>query len=179
MKASLFSFAAMVITLNVVGCGPAEPGEDVGSGPELGQSKAGLQSGQSVAIRPSHSGKCLDVKDASQADWAQVQQWDCWGGASQTFVATWHSDYDAWSFKAAHSGKCLSVAGGASATPLAQATCTYGNYQMFRVQGTGPFRLQSVYSGKYVDISGYSVDNGALAHMWDPNYLMNQSFSIF
>ncbi|MFJ8802883.1 RICIN domain-containing protein [Streptomyces sp. NPDC102487] len=51
-----------------------------------GAQSSSIESGGLYEIRSQASGKCLDVKDASEADGASIVQWTCNGGTNQRFV---------------------------------------------------------------------------------------------
>jgi Ricin-type beta-trefoil lectin domain-like len=74
--------------------------------------------------------RCADVLNSSMDDGAPVTQWDCNGGANQTFqlrplTDTTGADTGYVQIVAAHSGKCLDVAGASADenAPVQQATC--------------------------------------------------------
>ncbi|GAA3507512.1 RICIN domain-containing protein [Streptomyces showdoensis] len=60
----------------------------------------------SYAIVARHSGKCLDVYDASRADGAGLIQWQCDGDTNQRWRLEAVSG-GAVQLRAVHSGKCL------------------------------------------------------------------------
>ena len=84
-----------------------------------------------------NSGKCLDVKDASQSDGAQIQQYTClgWGQANQIFegVPVSSSDTSHVKYIAQHSHKCLDITGASTADGalLQQWSCNGGSNQAF------------------------------------------------
>ncbi|MET8251545.1 RICIN domain-containing protein [Micromonospora sp. NPDC005197] len=122
-----------------------------------------------VAAR--HSGKLLDVFNASTADGANVVQWGANGQANQR-----------WRFQDAgggystvtsvSSGKCLDVYGGGGATAdgvrVIQWTCNGGTNQQWRVEdlGTGYVRLVARHSGKCLDVLNAATADGAQAVQW-------------
>lgn len=125
----------------------------------------GLVYGAPAAARLTarHSGKCLDVKDASRAAGATVIQWACHGGANQQW-----SMEDAgggyWRLKAGHNGMCLDLASqsAANAVGLVQANCGSVTSQQWSTEdvGGGAFRLKSRYSGLCVDVDGARATDG-------------------
>lgn len=62
--------------------------------------------GDEVRIVAKHSGKCLDVYGGSTAVGAAVIQWGCHSGDNQRWIVSRNGAY---SFKAKHSGLCLSL----------------------------------------------------------------------
>jgi hypothetical protein len=84
-----------------------------------------------------NSGKCLDVKDVSQADGAPIQQYTClgWGQTNQIFegVPVSPSDTSHAKYIAQHSHKCLDITGASTADGalLEQWTCNGGSNQSF------------------------------------------------
>jgi alpha-D-ribose 1-methylphosphonate 5-triphosphate synthase subunit PhnL len=61
---------------------------------------------QNKVLKASHSGKCLDVANASTKNGESIMQFDCHGGDNQrvTYVPA------SGQIKFKHSGKCLDVA---------------------------------------------------------------------
>jgi hypothetical protein len=59
-------------------------------------------------VRAEHSGKCLDVDNASTADGANVKQWSCVGVPQQRWKLVWVGG-GYFELRAQHSGKCLDV----------------------------------------------------------------------
>ncbi|MFD9359788.1 RICIN domain-containing protein, partial [Streptomyces sp. NPDC060031] len=125
----------------------------------------------------------LDVAGGTSAtgDGADVHQWTCLG-ASQTNQRWFFSaesvqngkyTYD---IRAVHSGKCLDVAGGTSATgdgaDVHQWTClgtAQTNQQWYLTDaGNGTFYIQAVHSGKCLDVAGgtSATGDGADVHQW-------------
>jgi alpha-galactosidase len=115
-----------------------------------------------------HSGKLLDVYNASTADGADVVQWAANGQTNQR-----------WRFQDAgggyntvvsvNSGKCLDVYGGTGATAdgtrVAQWTCHGGTNQQWRVQDAGGGYLQLVarHSNKCLVVLNAATTDGAQA----------------
>ncbi|MFE9098041.1 RICIN domain-containing protein [Streptomyces sp. NPDC007264] len=131
----------------------------------------------SPKLMVNHSGKCLDVAVASQADGAFVQQWHCYNAPdNQTwnFVAVGDNDltdgYLAdgyYTLRAKHSGKCLEVAGGSTAdsAQVYQMTCATDNlrtYQQWKLvqRSDGFFGLVARHSGKCLTVPGGNLNDG-------------------
>lgn len=121
-----------------------------------------------------HSGKCLDVSLSvdGNANGADVQQWDCLGAKNQTWTITPAGTFygtRVYTVRAAHSGKCLDVAGYATSdgSRVQQWDCHGGNNQLFvpvRVNGNEPagvHELQALQSGKCLDVPASGQANGA------------------
>jgi hypothetical protein len=129
---------------------------------------------QSVAVAQ-HSQQCLDT-NLSTADGTQQQQFSCEGG-----------DQQQWSFRPVpgvadtftvvnqHSGKCLDVAGAATAdgAQVVHGTCGAVTSQQFTLRrvtyaGNDPhdFQLVARHSGKCVDVSGVSTAARAPVIQW-------------
>ncbi|WFB05764.1 RICIN domain-containing protein [Streptomyces sp. LX-29] len=77
-------------------------------------------SGGTYRIVAAHSGKCLDVAGAGTANGTNVFQWDCLSDTQRN--QRWYLTDEAWqngrytyNIVAAHSGKCLDVAGAGTA----------------------------------------------------------------
>lgn len=113
-----------------------------------------------------HSGKLLDVFNASTADDANVVQWAANGQANQQ-----------WQFRDAgggyftvvsvNSGKCLDVYGVSTAdgARVVQWTCGTGTNQQWRVQdlGTGYVQLVARHSNKCLAVLNAATTDGAQA----------------
>ncbi|MES1188018.1 MAG: RICIN domain-containing protein [Myxococcales bacterium] len=88
-----------------------------------------------VSLVASHSGKCLDVFDASGSNGARVQQYICNNGDNQKWeVVSQGPGFNAFRNKA--SGKCIDVAGGSTAdnANIQQYTCNTTFNQAFSWQ---------------------------------------------
>jgi hypothetical protein len=114
-------------------------------------------------IRNRHSDKCLDLKDWSTANGAQIQQWSCHGGKNQEWKSiTVNGDQRISRFVNMHSGKCLDINGasGANGARFIQWDCHGGNNQSFRVERAwipnerGGLQAWWAWSDKYGDWVG-------------------------
>lgn len=127
-------------------------------------------SGRNYAVVAKHSNRSLDVKDASLADGAPLQQWAYGGGANQKWTATTTGN-GLWQLRSVSSGKCVDVAGVSTANGAAvqQWACTGGANQQFRLedQGGGYFYVRPAHSNKCLDVTGVSTLDGALVQQWD------------
>ncbi|WP_222598250.1 RICIN domain-containing protein [Lentzea tibetensis] len=102
---------------------------------------SGIAAWQYYELRARHSDKCLDVDGrgagGAGADFANVMQYQCWGGANQQwrFAYVGNGYYE---LRARHSDKCLDVdgrgAGGAGAdfANVMQYQCWGGVNQQWR-----------------------------------------------
>ncbi|MEU8212987.1 alpha-galactosidase [Micromonospora sp. NPDC049044] len=122
-----------------------------------------------VAAR--HSGKLLDVFNASTADGANVVQWGANGQPNQRWRFQETGDGYA-TVTSISSGKCLDVYGGAGATAdgvrVIQWACNGGTNQQWRVEdlGTGYVRLVARHSGKCLDVLNAATADGAQTVQW-------------
>ena len=121
-------------------------------------------SGRTVHIVSKNSGKCLDVAGAGTHDGANVQQYDCHGGANQLWTLT-DKGNGYYLITAKNSGKCLDVAGVAThnGANVQQYDCHSGANQLWKLDGATargnivnlalnkPARQSSVYGGTGVD----------------------------
>ncbi len=100
-----------------------------------------------LAIVNQHSGKCLDVVDASSADQAKVQQFHCHLGSNQRWTFNQNGE-----IINQQSGKCLDVVDASSAdqAKVQQFHCHGGANQLWRVMQGGEILNQN--SGKCLDI---------------------------
>src|SRR5262245_28469290 len=117
-----------------------------------------------------HSARCMDVFGAQTGNDVNLIQWNCHGGANQSFtfvpVAGTTDTYNINTFTA---GKCVEVVGASTAdnARVAQNTCGTGTNQRFRlvpvtIAGTDKtFNIQAVHSSKCIGANGGVVDNGA------------------
>ena len=116
-----------------------------------------------------HSGKCLDVFDASTLAGANVILWPCIGDQNQQWLIIPIGD-GYYKFIARHSNKVLSVPGGnANGAPVVQSTENGTATQQWRfvdVDG-GYLRIIARGSGKTLEVSGGSSDDGTQIQQWD------------
>ncbi|MEU4519051.1 RICIN domain-containing protein [Amycolatopsis sp. NPDC024027] len=86
---------------------------------------SGGNGGTTSTVVGAGSGRCLDVPNASQAAGAQVELWDCNGGADQQWTSTAAGELRV------YGSSCLD-AGGQGTTPGTKAiiwTCAGGSNQ--------------------------------------------------
>ncbi|MFG2051825.1 RICIN domain-containing protein [Micromonospora sp. NPDC048935] len=132
-----------------------------------------------VAAR--HSGKLLDVSNASTADGANIVQWAANGQANQRWrIQDAGGGYS--TVTSVSSGKCLDVNGGASATGdgvrVIQWACNGGTNQQWRVEdlGTGYVRFVARHSGKCLSVLNAATADGAQAVQWTCGTGTNQQW---
>lgn len=131
-------------------------------------------------LEAEHSGKVLDVARAGPAG-AELIQWDWHGGPNQLFrifgcpIKPLHTEFVLDVVHASHDSGALIV----------QFPLHGGPNQLFRLEWVsdfevitpGPFRIVAEHSGKVLDVSGGSLENGAPVIQWDwhggPNQLFN------
>ena len=132
-----------------------------------------------VTVTARHSGKCVDVINASTSDGAEVAQYGCNGGSNQR-----------WTFRdlgtgyhqivAQHSGKCLDVDASSTANNarIVQRTCTSGQNQQWQVQDAGSsyVRLIARHSGKCLDVPSASTADGTRLIQYTCGSGQNQQF---
>ncbi|WP_328458091.1 non-reducing end alpha-L-arabinofuranosidase family hydrolase [Amycolatopsis sp. NBC_00438] len=122
------------------------------------------------ALRGAGSGRCLDVSNASQADGALLQIYDCSGGANQQWTSTSAGQLTV------YGGKCLDVPGSATAGTRVQIwTCHGGANQQWRVNSDGT--IAGVQSGLCLDVTGAATANGTAVELWTCNGGGNQKWT--
>jgi len=120
-------------------------------------------------IEAKHSGKVLDVADASTSDGAKVHQWSYAGGDNQQWkVVSTGGDY--YKIVAKHSGKALDVANASTADGAKVHQWDYvgGDNQQWKVVSTGGdyYKIVAKHSGKVLDVANASTSDGAKVHQW-------------
>ncbi|WP_432872038.1 endo-1,4-beta-xylanase [Microbispora rosea] len=120
-----------------------------------GTSSSPPPTGNGTAIKGVGSGRCLDVTEASQANGAQVEIWDCNGQSNQQWTQTSASELRV------YGNKCLDVNGGGTAdgTSVIIWDCNGQNNQKWRFNSDGT--ITAVGANKCLDITGGSTANGA------------------
>ena len=116
-----------------------------------------------------HSGKCLDVFDASTSAGANVIQWSCIGDQNQQWLVIPIGD-GYYKFIARHSNKVLSVPGGnANGAPVVQSTENGTATQQWRFVDldSGYLRIIVRGSGKALEVAGGSSVDGTQVQQWD------------
>jgi subtilisin family serine protease len=128
-----------------------------------------------------HSGKCLDVFDASTANGANVIQWTCVGEPNQHWQIIPIGD-GYFKFIARHSNKVLALASGSlvNGLPVVQMTDNGTASMQWRIVDvdSGYIRIMARPSGKALDVSGGSTTDGAQVHQWDYVGAANQQWLL-
>ena len=117
-------------------------------------------------------GKCVDVAgDDTGGDGTAVQLWDCQASAKDQHWTTSGQTLQTL-------GKCLDIAGGASAagTKLQLATCNGGGYQNWVAQSDGS--MENPTTGRCIDAPGGATANGTRLQIWDCNGTAAQKFAL-
>ena len=140
------------------------------------QEAAALEGTYQIIAR--HSGKALDVQGKSAAQKANVQQWQNVGGDNQQWQIT-SAGNGYYTLKAKHSDLALAVdldpaTNGGKQDPTANGVniFQYGTNQndnrLWKIEsvGEGYYKLTNKYSGKVLDVSRVSQNNGASVHQW-------------
>ncbi|MFG3340835.1 RICIN domain-containing protein [Glycomyces sp. NPDC048151] len=133
-----------------------------------------------VTLAARHSGKCVDVLNASTANGAETVQYACNGGANQewSFQSLGNGYYR---IAVGHSGKCLDVTGAstADAARVVQWTCGNGLNQQWEVRdsGSGYVRLVARHSGKCLDVPSSATADGTRLQQYACNGGQNQQFA--
>ncbi|MEV7097255.1 non-reducing end alpha-L-arabinofuranosidase family hydrolase [Amycolatopsis sp. NPDC051045] len=123
------------------------------------------------ALHGAGSGRCLDVQNASQADGAYLQIYDCSGGTSQQWTSTTAG------LLTVYGNKCLDVPGSATTagTRVQIWTCHGGANQQWRVNSDGT--ITGVQSGLCLDVSGAGTANGTAVTIWTCHGGTNQKWT--
>ncbi|WP_426502374.1 lectin [Dactylosporangium sp. McL0621] len=125
-----------------------------------------------VEVVGGQSGRCLDVSGQSTANGAQVQLYDCWGGANQRFTATASQQLQV------YGNKCLDAngRGTTNGTSVIIWDCNGQTNQQWTVNADGT--ITGVQSGLCLDASGAATANGTKIVLWSCNGGANQRWSL-
>ncbi|MDX6693327.1 MAG: hypothetical protein QOF02_930 [Blastocatellia bacterium] len=128
-----------------------------------------------------HSGKCMDVQNASYANGAPVMQYDCHDGLNQKWRFVPMSD-GFYEIISANSGKCLDVNQGSTAdgAQIMQYDCHGGTNQQWILNAEdGGFNvLVARNSGRVPSIAGVSYANGAKVLQWYYDFAPHQKWQL-
>ncbi|MFI5649433.1 non-reducing end alpha-L-arabinofuranosidase family hydrolase, partial [Kitasatospora sp. NPDC051705] len=129
------------------------------------------QAATTGALRGVGSGRCLDVSNASRADGAGVQIYDCWGGANQQWTSMSANQLTV------YGDKCLDVPNHATTvgTKVQIWSCSGGANQQWRVNADGT--VVGVESGLCLDVDGGGTANGTAAQLWTCTGGSNQKWT--
>jgi hypothetical protein len=126
-------------------------------------------------LRAVTAGRCLDVPNATVQTGAQVQIWDCHGGANQQWTLTGSGELTVYS---GGERRCLDAYGNGTANGTAAViwTCHGGANQRWDLNADGT--VTSVQSGLCLDVSAYATANGGAVHLWTCHGGSNQQWSL-
>jgi hypothetical protein len=131
---------------------------------------------EDVTLRAKHSGKCAQVNGASQANGANITQWDCvrqlnvqWEKVS--VGGPYFLLFAAHTTVGQQAGKCAQVDGRshANGANISQWDCLHQDNVIWstRPAGDGYVFLVNKESGKCMHVEGRSLANGAKISQWD------------
>lgn len=121
------------------------------------------------------------VSGGSTSGGAPIIQWPADAGAEQVWefgTTTYDGVYEGTFIVNANSGLCIN-SDGAAGDQLDQEICYYGNgNELFNIHGSlGSYdSFSNVGSGLYLDVNGYSWNEGAAIDTWYENNQPNQTF---
>jgi poly(3-hydroxybutyrate) depolymerase len=119
-------------------------------------------------LRNEGSGRCLDVSQASSANGAQTQIWDCHTNANQQFTQNGAA--------LQVMGKCLDAPPNAAAGTRVQIwDCHGGANQGWNVNSNGT--ISNAQTGLCLDVNGASTANGAAVIVWNCHSGANQRWA--
>ncbi|GHF29850.1 hypothetical protein GCM10018790_04180 [Kitasatospora xanthocidica] len=124
--------------------------------------------------------KCLEVADWRIDDGTPIRQWDCTGGANQSWYIVDIYGVNRFTLANAFTHKCVDIPGenAYAGAALVQWECNYNANQRFwkySASSTGP--VYSFQWNRYaIEIGGFSSNNGAPAQLWDINGGTNQAW---
>lgn len=131
-------------------------------------SSTGIRNGR-VTFTSVHSGKLLEVENASNDDGANIVQWDPLGGLNQQWDIS-NLNNGCYSIRAAHNGKSIDVYDWSTEDggEIRQWGYWGGEPQQWRFedQGDGTYGIISCYSGKALDVYNWSTENGGDIRQW-------------
>lgn len=164
----------------VAGAESDEDWMEVAPGEDIGTADSEVQAGV-YSIIATHSGKCLDIRGASLADKAALDQYSCHHGPNQRFQILDLGNGE-WAIVAQHSDKCLDVPGvtTANTVQLEQYTCHLGPNQRFRFVslGGGHYAITAKHSGKCLDVRGASLADTVPVDQYTCHFGPNQRFRL-
>ncbi|RSD11867.1 ricin-type beta-trefoil lectin domain protein [Amycolatopsis eburnea] len=126
-------------------------------------------------VRAAGAGRCLDVSGASTTPGAQVQIWDCHGGANQSWTRTTAGELTVYS---GDSTRCLDASGQGTTpgTKVVSWTCNGGANQRWQVTSAGA--VVGVQSGLCLDVTGGGTANGTAVRLWTCTGQANQQWTF-
>jgi hypothetical protein len=135
--------------------------------------------GSFYRIDARHSGKAIDVQQASTDNGARVDQYTYGGNAWQEWQFS-DAGGGYWRIVSRHSGKCLDVVSASTAdgAELIQYTCGTGTNQQFQMVANGTyFQLRARHSGKCVEVPSASTADGVVLKQYPCDTDTNQQWS--
>lgn len=115
-------------------------------------------------------GKCLDLKDSSSSNGAEIYLWDCHTGKNQQWAIA--SDEPV-QIRSAFSDKCVDVADWSTDNwaSIQQYRCHGGNNQLWNFEVVDArldyYKIISEHSGKCLEVADWSTDNRARVQQYD------------
>ena len=136
---------------------------------------------QPYLITASYDLQAVSVSGAATSGGAPVIQWAAYGGPEQQWSfgnETLNGVYDGTLIMNLNSGLCLNT-DGVAGDQLDQEICYDGNVnELYDINGGlgGYDSISNVGSGLYLDVSGYSWNEGDAIDLWYQNNQANQTF---
>jgi hypothetical protein len=126
-------------------------------------------------VRAAGAGKCLDVNGVSTTPGAQVQIWDCTGGANQSWTRTTAGELTVYS---GDSTRCLDASGQGTTpgTKVVIWNCNGGANQRWQVSSAGT--VTGVQSGLCLEVTGSGTANGTAVRLWTCTGQANQKWTF-
>lgn len=128
-----------------------------------------------------NSGKVLDVSGVSQADGANICQWEYVGGENQQWNIE-QVENGKYRIMGRHSGKVLDVYSWNPDNGGNVVQWSWMNYenQKWRIEKVDNtyYKISSCFSNKVLDVQGISQDNGANVYQWDYVGQSNQQWQL-
>lgn len=128
-----------------------------------------LRPSGAVAVTSFVTGKSFDLPNCSTADGAVLQQQEWLGSPCQRVTFTPAADGAVELHPVSAAAKCLSVTGGSTAdgATVTQGACgVTGSAWRLRPRVDGTIELRAVHSGKALDLSNCSAQNGTRIGQW-------------
>ncbi|PTL81492.1 M12 family metallopeptidase [Vitiosangium sp. GDMCC 1.1324] len=139
------------------------------------------QSDKMYRLAFKHSGKVMDVMNASTDSGVEIQQWSAGGGDNQKFA--FRATPDGYYFVVAkHSGKCVDIlnASTAEGAKVQQWDWNGSDAQKFSLVnlGDGSHSLRAKHSGKCLDVYAFNQQDGGSILQWTCNGYDNQKLLL-
>ncbi len=134
-------------------------------------------------IKSVHSGRCLDIPNASKDNGGGLEIYDCANDPSppQVFQLIYHGD-KLYEIKNLASGKSLEVRGQVMAPEklIQQSTYVGGKWQQFSflVQEDGTYLIKCNGANFVFDVQGAKTANKTPIQIWAPNNFVNERFTL-